>query len=55
MDYFYIFYTNKGFNIYERTTMSIKSAKERVKQLKMIYENATYFKNKIPKKYKWLY
>lgn len=55
MTYYYIFYTNNGDNVYERTTQCGNRAKERVSELKKIYEDAEYFKDEIPKDYKWFY
>lgn len=54
-EFYYVFYTHDGFNIYERTCGDILSAEARVKDLKKIYDDATYFKNEIPKDYNWLY
>ena len=55
VEHYYIFYTNKGDNVYERTSSDENRARNRVKELKEIYEDATYFKNDIPKDYKWFY
>jgi len=55
MEYYYIFYTNNGNNMYERTCCTKESSEERVKKLKTMYDNAVYFKNEIPKDYKWFY
>lgn len=55
MDNYYIFYTNDGDNVYERTTGDKERAEERVLELKKFYSDATYFKNEIPKNYKWFY
>lgn len=55
MEHFYIFYSDEGFNIYERTTSNKEAAEQRVAELKKIYEFAEYFENEIPKIYKWLY
>ena len=52
---YYIFYKNKGYNIYERTCGTKESAEKRVSELKKIYDDAEYFENDIPKGYKWLY
>jgi hypothetical protein len=55
IEHFYVFYTNGGDNVYERTCGDEDRAKERVEELKKLYENAEYFKNEIPKEYKWFY
>lgn len=53
--YYYIFYTLNGDNIYERTTQCVHRAKERTCELKAIYKHAEYFKNEIPRDYRWFY
>lgn len=55
MKHYYVFYTNKSNNFYERTCGTQESAEERVKELKKMHENATYFEENIPKGYKWFY
>lgn len=52
---YYVFYRNKGCNIYERTCGTKEAAEKRVSELKNIYEDAEYFEGKIPKGYKWFY
>ena len=51
---YYVFYTTEdNNNVYERTCGTEERAMERVKELKKIYADATYFKNDIPKDYKY--
>lgn len=52
---YYVFYRNKGCNIYERTCGTKEAAEKRVSKLKNIYEDAQYFEGEIPKGYKWFY
>ncbi len=52
---YYVFYRNKGCNIYERTCGTKEAAEKRVSELKNIYEDAEYFEGEIPKGYKWFY
>lgn len=54
-EHYYVFYTNDGDNVYERTCGYLQPTLDRVKELKNIYDDATYFKNEIPKDYKWFY
>ena len=53
--HFYVFYTHKGFNIYERTCGTKEAAEKRVTELKKRYTNSEYFEGKIPVSYKWVY
>ena len=53
--HYYVFYKNKGDNVYERTCGTKEAAEKRVKELKNRYEDAEYFENEIPKGYRWFY
>ena len=53
--WYYVFYTNNRYNMYERTCGTEQAAIDRVAYLKTIYNNAEYFKSEIPKDYKWFY
>jgi len=55
MDYYYVFYKNLGYNMYERTCGTKERAEEKKKELEDIYGHSEYFKNDIPKSYKWAY
>ena len=56
-DHYYVFYADKGDNVYERTCGTKEAAEDRIKTLKNEYgyENAEYFKNEIPKDYIYYY
>ena len=53
--HYYVFYTDEGDNVYERTCGTKDAAEKRVAELKNTYENAEYFEGEIPKEYKWFY
>jgi hypothetical protein len=56
MDNYYVFYvTIENHNVYERTCGTEERAIERVGELKKYYPNALYFKNDIPKDFKYYY
>lgn len=55
MTYYYIFYMSGDFNFYERTCGSEKAADSRVNKLKTFYDDAIYFKDNIPKDFKYFY
>lgn len=57
IEHYYIFYIDKGYTIYERTCGTKEAADERINFLKeeYRYDDAFYFKNDIPKGFKYFY
>jgi len=54
--HFYVFSVDcEGSNLYERTCGTLEAAVERVIKLKLTYADALFFKDDIPKDFKYYY
>lgn len=55
IEHYYVFYTVNGLNFFDRTCGTKEAAQKRVFELELLYSNAIYFEQDIPKTYLWYY